>query len=412
MPIEERRKVIFSLQSVLDVLPIEKKEKSYYLSQFTVSIAAGLFKGALNFLWNETVEALRKLVISYDLQYFYSIAEEISGRYKNLAGEDDLEIVSEFDLLEICRRIGLLSDVNHKNLEHVNYLRNHASVAHPNDNEITGFKMVSILEDCIKYAINAKPNHSVIQIKSLFNNIRKNEIPEEKFSVIGDELSKQPQERINDFIMSVFGLYCDSRQEQHTYSNIENLASYIWELASEDTKYKIVSRYGMYRKNAEVEKRDKSQRFLEVVNGLRYKDEDSLAAELIEKLQDLRSTHFGGNNFYNEYSHAKDIANSLPKSGILKAVRKQFVKVIGLCYIGNGLGHRKGVDERALKYYRQFIDKFKANKRAKKLAKKSKSITSDIHINNILDLVISFPENKLKKISEDSRYKELLSNIK
>ena len=119
------------MESVLDILPYEEKIKAVYLSKFIVAIASGLFDGALNFLWDETVKALRRLVISYDLQYFFSVAETISGRYKNLYKEEDLEAIQEFDLLEITRRIGLVNDINHKRLEHVNYLRNHASAGLP-----------------------------------------------------------------------------------------------------------------------------------------------------------------------------------------------------------------------------------------------------------------------------------------
>ncbi len=436
MPIEERRKVIVSLENVLEILPLAKREKAYYLSKFTVSIISGLFDGALNFLWDETVQSLRQLVVSYDLQYFYTVAEQISNRYKNLNSTDDLPLISEFDLLEILRRIGLLSDVNFKSLEHINYMRNHASAAHPNDNELTGFKMVSFLEDCIKCAINASPDHSVIQIKTLFNNIRTLEIPIEDICVIQKDLAKQPQERLDDFLLSLFGIYCDLRQDEYVYKNVENLAPFLWNVSIDDTKYKIGSKFGLFRKNGDVNKKEQCQRFLEIVNGLKYKDEDSLTSELIEKLQDLRSAHFGMNNFYNEYSHAKSISESLPRSGIPTSVRKQFVKVICQCYIGNGLGYREGVDEGALGFYKDFIGKFgfeevkefillfqdsefvidfdksKADKRLRQLCGILKSKTSNIHISKMLDRIIEFPSQKVDKVYLDSKYKEFLTNIK
>jgi hypothetical protein len=227
---------------------MEERVKAIYLSKFTVAITVGLFDGALNFLWDETVKALRRLIISFDLEYFYNVAETISPRYRNLVVEEDLEVISEHDLLEISRRIGLINDVNFKRLEHVNYLRNHASAAHPNENDISGIEMLSLLEHCLKYAITAKPDHSVIQIKQLLENIRRNEIPEEDFPVIGSDFSKQPQERIDDFLLSIFGIYCDPRQDQHVKSNVEGLVPYVWNYALEDTKYQIGIKFGLYRK--------------------------------------------------------------------------------------------------------------------------------------------------------------------
>ncbi len=435
-PIEERRKVIFSLEGTIEILPYEEREKAVYLSKFTVAVAAGLFDGALNFLWDETVKALRRLVISYDLQYFFNVAETISARYKNLVKEEDLEAIQEFDLLEITRRIGLINDLNHKRLEHVNYLRNHASAAHPNEHEISGTEMLSLLENCLRYAITAQPDHSVIQIQQLFDNIRKTLIPDEDIPVINDDLTKQPSERISDFIQSLFGLYVDSRQNQDTKTNIEKLASNLWNLCSDDTKYRIGSKFGLYRKNAETEKKDAAQKFLEIVNGLKFKDEDSLAAELIEKLQDLRTAHFGWYNFYEEYPHAKSIAQSLPDGGIPQAAKKLFVKIICLCYMGNGKGYKQGVDERAEQYYIQFINRFtvieikefldllgdtefvtdldqtKSDLRIRKLAEFYKKLTTDIHINAVLDVIINFPARAIGKITGDIRYKEKIKNVK
>ena len=434
-PIQERRKVIYTLESTLEILPIEERAKADYLSKFTVSIAVGLFDGALTFLWNETIRALGRLIVSFDLQYFYKIAESISPKYKNLHSPEDLEAISAHDLLEISRRIGLVKDINFERLRQVNYLRNHASSAHPNENDISGIEMLSLLETCLKYAITAKPDHSVIRIKHLMENIRRNQIPDEDFVVIGSDLSKQPQERIDDFLLSIFGIYCDSRQDQQVKVNIEKLVPHVWQCALEETKYQIGAKFGLYRKNADTDKRNATQKILELVDGLRYKDEDSLSAELMEKLQNLKTVHFEANNFYNEYSHAKSIKESIPNSGIPRSVRKLFVKVVCICYCGNGKGYKNGVDENALLYYKEFIQNFtvddikeflnlfgdnefgsdldieKADKRMRILAAKLKTKTTNVHINKCLDVITGFPNLRLNKIAGDSTYNAALKYV-
>jgi len=130
-PIEERKKVIDALGSALAVVPLPLRQKSAYLTRFAVAITVGLFDGALSYLWDETIKALRSLASRFDLGYFFSVAEQISPRNKNFTTEDHLRDVSEHDLLEACRRIGLISDVNFKRLEHINFMRNHARAAHP-----------------------------------------------------------------------------------------------------------------------------------------------------------------------------------------------------------------------------------------------------------------------------------------
>jgi hypothetical protein len=435
-PIEERRKIICSLESVLEILPLEKKEKSQYLSKFVVSVTVGLFDGALNFLWNETINALGKLIVKFDLEYFYNVAGTIAPKYKNLHSEEDLEAVSAHDLLEILRRIGLVNDVNFKRLEQVNYLRNHASAAHPNENNISGMEMLTLLEYCLKYAIISEPDHSVIQIKRLLENIRTNVIPDSDFIIIGQDIAKQPQERIDDFLLSIFGLYCDPRQERRVKSNIEKLIPHVWKCALEDIKYTIGAKFGTYATNGDTPRKDATQKILEIVNGLNYKDETSLSIELIEKLQNLKTVHFEFNNFYNEYTHAKSIADSLPKTGVIpKAAKKTFVKVICICYCGNGKGYKQGVDKNALPYYEKFIESFtveevkdylnlfsdseftydldqsKADERMRQLANKLKLKTTNVHINKALDLIIKFPRNTLHKIYTSSSFKDALRYI-
>jgi len=435
-PIDERRKVIFSLEAAISVLPVEHREKAAYLSKFTVAVAVGLFDGAINFLWDETIKALRSLVSDFDLQYFLLIAHSVNSKYKSYSTADDLEGISDHDLLDICRRIGFINDINYKRLEYVNYLRNHASAAHPNDNAVTGFEMLNLLETCLKYAITAKPDHSVIQIKQLFNNIRTKEIPKENFNAIGDDLVKQSQERLDDFFFSIFGVYTDIRTEQFVRKNIDRLTPNIWDAVSEDVKYKIGAKFGVYRLNADVDRKDFVQKFLETVGGLKYKDEDSLTGELLEKLQNLKTVHFEWNNFYNEYTHAKSISDSLPASGLPDAIRKLFVKVIVICYVGNGKGYKQGVDERAAKYYNEFIENFtiteikeflhlfkdaefvtdfdysKPDTRLRNLVKFFKTKTKDIFINRILDLILSYPLKKLQSLEGDKRYQEAIKFVK
>lgn len=230
-------------------------------------------------------------------------------------------------------------------------------------------------------------------------------------------------------------MYCDERQDEFVKDNIELLAKPIWDGIDDEIKYRIGSKFGLYRKNAQVYKKDSTQRFLEIVDGLKYKDEDSLAAELIDKLQTLRTVHYNFYNFYNESVHASSIAESLPKSGIPESARKLFVKVIVVCFAGNGQGYREGVDEAAVVYYQKFIDNFEVkeikeflklfsdtefvrdfdrstpDRRLRSLIPKFKMKTTDVHINALLDFISEFPSRKLDRISTNHRYQELIKHI-
>jgi len=435
-PIDERKKIIAGLAQALAVLPLTDRSRAYYLTKFIVAVTVGLFDGALNYLWNETTSALRRLVARFDLAYFFAVAEKVNSRNKNFREVDDLTAIDDHDLLETCRRIGLISDVNHRRLTHVNYMRNHASAAHPNENEIDGYEMLGWLTSCLRYAITAEPEHSVITVKRLLENIRTESIPSEDFVIIGEDVELLTQERIDDLLWTLFGMFVDPRQTTTTKTNITGIASYVWNASTEDRRYEIGAKFGGYRKNGDVSRKDASQEFLRIAGGQTYKDEDSLATELTEKLDALRSVHFAFNNFYNEYPHAKGLESSLPITGIVpRAARTSWIRIICICYIGNGMGYREGVDENALPYYKKHIASFteseviqflhlmsdveftsafastKPDKRVRMLARDLKQKSGNIHIQKALDLIIGAPQGKLDTVSATSPYKEAIKFI-
>ena len=435
-PVAEREQVIKSLEEIISIVPDSERTKAFYLSKFTVAVAVGLFDSALNYLWDETIKALRRLVERFDLAYFFSVVGEINSRHKGLSKPEDLELIRDHDLLESCRRIGLISDINYTRLEYVNYFRNNASAAHPNENEIDGIELLNFLNSCLKYAIVAKPDTSAISIKQLLDNVRTQVIPESDCSVIGNDIAKLSQERIDDLLSVLFGMYTDATMSSDAKINISNLANDVWYAASEDRKYETGAKFGQFRKNAEVVRKNAAKQFLQIVDGQQYKDEESLAFELIEDLKILKSVHFDWNNFYNEYPHARNLdKKTAPTGNVPRAARPLWVKVNTLGYIGNGHGRQEGVDEKAVIYYKKHIEAFteveirefiylmtdievtcelmrtKPEQRIRKMIECLKKRASNIFLKKALDLMTESPNGTLYKIQNTSKFKGALQRF-
>lgn len=431
---EEKVKLFNNFSSSIKCLSDDVRMESDYLTKFIVAGAVGLFDGALNYLWDEIIRSLRNKIVLYDLKYFYSIAEQINSQYKKLEGESDLQFISDHDLLQTLNRINILDDYAFNTLCNINYMRNHASAAHPNINELTGIKLASLLEDGIKYAITLEPDSSSITIKQLFDNIRTKAIPDEDFDEICKDIIKIPIERLDDFMVSIFGLYCDYKSDDIVKKNILEISKRIWDNITENTKYKIGSKYGYYRKNGFVEQKDLVNYYLETVGGIKYKDDDSIVADLLDKLSQLKSVHFQMNNFYNEYAYARDIEEALPKNGIPSTIRNDFVKTICLCYVGNGNGYKEGVDEDAVILYKKMIDKFtnseiksfillfrdnefvidfgksKVQRRARNLCEILKAKTSNSDLLEGLQLIID--SSNIQRVSLQTDYERIETKIR
>jgi hypothetical protein len=432
----ERRFVLQSLQHTLELLPYDDRAKAFYLSKFSVAIAVGLFDAALNFLWDEAILALRRLAVSIDLSYFFDTAEKRESYRARLQNEEDLRLLDDMTLIDTCTRVDLLSDVNRERLRHVNYMRNHASAAHPNQSELTGEEMIAWLANCLRYAITAKPDHAVIAAKQLLTNIRTTLIPINDISVIAIDLQKFSTERVDDLMWTLFGIYVDPSQKADCRTNIANLAPHVWKLSSEDRKFQLGARHEHFIKQGDLQRRTFADEFLARVDGQQYRSEDVLAGELLDKLRNLHAAHNGMNNFYNEGPHAQALLTSLPRNGVVpRAARPEWVKIIVKCHLGNGLGYRDGVDETADHYYRRYIENFgepeiaqflrsfgdpdftvdldstKVHRRAMGFADWCKSKSKNVYILKALDAVLAQPEGTLRKLSVVSRYKEAVASI-
>lgn len=434
-PIEERLIVIESVERTIKKIEPENREIAVYLTRFLSSVAAGLFDGAVTYLWNETIGCLRKMVVKYDLEYFFKITAETNGRYKNLKDEEDLLTISDFDLLNTCNRMGLITNHVFEVFKFINYMRNHSSAAHPTENEISAYDLLSWLDNCIKYAINAVPNADAIKLQQLLRNIRTNSIPTEDFECIGKSIMDLPTIMVEDLLSTIFGMYTDTNTPSYICVNIEGIAKYVWIASSDGKKYLIGEKYGYFRKNGDIARKDRANDFLFIVDGLPYKDEDSLAYEIKETLANLMTTHNSFNNFYNEAPWAKQLKTLLPTNGTIpESVLEDWVKTIVVCFCGNGLGFREGVDEGAVSYYLEYLKQFdnksmvvllnlmddpvllmdldtkKANRRFRKLCLKFSEKTQNELIADAFRYIANFNE-LISNVHKTTMFKELLAKV-
>jgi hypothetical protein len=144
----QRQMVLTNFEGAIDRLDDDHRARAMYLSKFMVAVGAGLFDAALNYLWDETISELRRRVAGYDLSYFFDIAVQAPDRRKQLKTEEDLVRVDDYDLIRAANEIGLVSDVGFRQLDLIRYMRNFASAAHPNQNELGAMQLLGWVASC------------------------------------------------------------------------------------------------------------------------------------------------------------------------------------------------------------------------------------------------------------------------
>lgn len=355
VPVQERQRVISNVPDVIELIDDNRKITSIYLSKFIAACGAGLFDAALNFIWDETVVNLRNKVARFDLEYFYDSVVTDTKRRSKLKDENDLQKIEEWELIRGCHLTGILSDIGYKHLDYIRDMRNWASAAHPNQNDLTGFQLISWLETCIREVIAKEPEGPVIEVKRFLNNIRNTALTEQDAQYIRAGVEYLPPELATSVLRTLFGMYTTKDAAVQVKSNIKLVAGSAWHVAPEEVKYECGFKYATFASNGEVERKEAASEFLSVVGGLPFLPNDTLALEMADKIDSLFAAHTGFNNFHNEPAHARALNAYVSSAGTIPdAVRKSYVKTLVMARIGNG----HGTSDMALPYYDQLIDKF------------------------------------------------------
>jgi len=352
--VPERATVFRNVDAVLHQLANGQKSNSVYLSKFLAATASGLFDAALNYLWDETIQEIRKRVIQYDVSYFYDNATHEEKR-KKLHGPEDIVKLDDSELIQGARNIGLISELGYKHLDYIRYMRNWASAAHPNQNQLTGLQLISWLETCIKEVISLPLSNIVIEIKQLLGNIKENQLTEEDAKQIAPFFIHLTRQQTSNLVSGFSGIYTDEATTPQTRQNIHYLLPYLWERVDEDSKQSFGIKYGKYIANNEQEKAKLARQFLEIVNGVAYIPDDLKAAEIETAVQNLLSAHRNMSNFYSEPAFARQLSGLVGQAGNIPVqVRNSYVLSVVEVFLTNG----NGVAWNAEPYYIELINKF------------------------------------------------------
>lgn len=336
----QRQVVIRNIETVLDRIDDERLGKSVYISKFIAATASGLFDAALNYLWDETIYELRKRVAQYDLAYFYDVAVGSSTeKRKKLSTEEDLQKIDDSDLIKGANEIGLISDLGFRHLDFVRYMRNWASAAHPNQNQITGLQLISMLETCVVEVIKLPLSNVVVEIKQLLGNIKNNKIVQDEASHIAVFFTGLTQENANSLAAGFYGIYTQIDTTPQTRQNIQLLIPQLWEMVDENTRNEFGVRYARFIATNDQDRQKLAREFLDIVSGAKYLPEGIRVVEIGTAIENLLTAHRGLNNFYNEPAFARQLQRQVGEAGrVPTEINIKYVLSLVEVFLTNGNG--------------------------------------------------------------------------
>lgn len=348
VPVEERIRVFANLQAVVDRLPEDRRTRSTYVSKFIAAAAAGLFDAALNYLWDETISELRSRIAQYDVTYFFDVAVTNNERRKHLNSAEDLDKITDQELITGANQIGLISDIAFRHLDYIRYMRNWVSAAHPNQNSITGLQLITWLETCVNEILSLPLSHVTIEIGRLLVNIKTHALSQADATSIGTFFTTLEQERVDNLISGFFGIYCqpDTVTTVSTRDNIQLLAPRLWPRVSEVKRKHLGVRYAQFQVNNDRDPAQRARQFLDVVGGAGYIPEGLRAAEIEIALDNLLNAHNGYNNFYNEPPFANQLARLMSDAHarIPPQIEERYVLALTTVFLTNGNGTTRAAE--------------------------------------------------------------------
>jgi hypothetical protein len=337
--VRERSSMLLNMPTLLGTLEPEVLARSFYISKMIAACSVGLFDAALNYLWDELVNELRRRVAGFDLKYFYDIAVPSPDLRKHLRDESDLQRVDDASLLRAAREIGLLTDVGYQRLDHIRFMRNHASAAHPNQVTLTGLDLANWLEICVREVITTPPDTVTATTGRLLANIKKDRLDANAVRDAALFFDQLPPERADTLANGLFGLYTDPERTPVIADNVRTLWPKLWPFVGENARRNFGIRHARARASVETAIATAARELIDLVDGAAYLTEEVRTVEMAEALDELMTAHLGMNNFHAEASHARRLeALTGTQGSIPEAVRNPYARTLVEVFLGNGYG--------------------------------------------------------------------------
>ncbi|MFL2071146.1 hypothetical protein ACEN32_02415 [Marinilactibacillus psychrotolerans] len=336
--IDQRSRVFKNLEDVIGDITTDKSTM-HYISKFIAAAANGLFDASLNYLWNATINELRSRIVNFDVEYFFNVTVNNPDKRETLDGEKDLSKIQDADLLMGAKKIELIEAIAYEKLVHINYMRNNASTAHPNNSELSGMDLISYLSTCIDYIFNMPSSEVNIEIKKLLQDIKNRTFSKDEIRLKVSYFGNLSEQKSSSLIKGLFGIYVNSETSSETRDNITQLAPSLWSVVSDEHKKKIGIKYGTYSLNGDEGKASLARSFLEVVEGQSYIPKNFKVSEISNILADLRSANRNNGNFYTEPPLAKQLKQFILNfEDVPEEIEKEYIHTLVSCYITNSNG--------------------------------------------------------------------------
>lgn len=310
---------------------IPQEVRGELIARMCVAVSTGLFDGAINYAWNATILHLREMIREFGTPV---VSHTIQRNFE----EKDLIELTDANLLDLCLKLGLISEDGFFFLNQCRETRNNFSAAHPTIGNINDREFIIFLNRCARYALSADAFPKGIDVSAFISAVRGTRFSELQLDTWLQRLDGTHDAQRQLLFGMLHGIYCDPENSELVRLNALDICTRYFPKLSSTIKSDLVERHSNYIAKGDTQRHTASQKFFENLAALFLLNESERHGVFSHALTNLWRVHQEMNNFYNEPPFAERLRAISEQGSVPETIQEKYVETVVGCRIGNGYG--------------------------------------------------------------------------
>lgn len=261
---EEEKEIVPIMQRSLASVRDELQDDPYIIEAINV-LRVGGYRSSIGSFWNAVVDDLRNKIIFRSLNLFNK-SVTVSRDIKTY--EDFQNYVNDDQLIDGAYKIGVIGWEASKVLKHAKETR-HIFSGHPKSSQPSIIKVLAMMDDCIKYVLNAEYPSQIIDVDDYVATLGQETFDRNRIS-IESALGDLPEVYKNELANRLYTSFIHPQATSIIRSNIEFVGPILWKVLPKPIKIQIARRVDQEIQNGNSEITNNAFSFIEVVESLTY----------------------------------------------------------------------------------------------------------------------------------------------
>ena len=224
------------------------------IARMCVSVRAGLFDGAINYIWNATVLHLRQRMREFGLPVVSQILQQ-NFEEANLVDLQDSELII------FCLKLNLITESGFFFLNQCRETRNNFSAAHPSMGTINDREFITFLNRCVRYALSDESSPVGVDIRAFISAVKNDRFAENQLAAWIGRLNATHDSQRQLLFGMLHAIYCDPSSPEPSRLNCLDLCSAYQSGFTSATKSDLIDRHSEYLAKGDTPRHNASQQF-------------------------------------------------------------------------------------------------------------------------------------------------------